>query len=164
VPGGGGRYGDALSLTVDVSGSWREGHHGSQWNSTEGRRSHELRDLAGTVARARPAAAKDVSMAGIVGTVGMLAEASGYGAVVDVASVPRPGGASSGVTVGDWLSCFPGFGMVTADRPGESRMHSPYAETAEIGELSLRRGVDLRWPDGEVTRAVGGGVTGLGPA
>lgn len=164
VPGGGGRYGDALSLTVDVSGSWREGHHGSQWNSTEARRSHELRDLAGTVARARPAAAKDVSMAGIVGTVGMLAEASGYGAVVDVASVPRPGGASSEVTPGDWLSCFPGFGMVTADRPGESRMHSPYAVTAEIGELSLRRGVDLRWPDGEVTRAVGGGVTGLGPA
>jgi putative N-acetyltransferase (TIGR04045 family) len=176
VPGGGGRYGDALSLTVDVTGSWREGHHGTQWNSTEGRRSHELRDLAGTVARARPAAAKDVSMAGVVGTVGMLAEASGYGAVVDVASVPMPGGASSGagagagaggtsdVTAGDWLSCFPGFGMVTADRPGESRMSSPFAVTAEIGELSLQRGVALRWPDGEVTRAVSGGVTGLGPA
>jgi putative N-acetyltransferase (TIGR04045 family) len=163
VPGGGGRYGDALSLTIDVTGSWREGHHGTQWNSTEGRRAHELRDLAGAVARARPAAAKDVSMAGIVGTVGMLAEASGYGAVVDVASVPRPGGASD-VAAGDWLSCFPGFGMVTADRPGESKMASPFAVTAEVGELSLQRGVALRWPDGEVTRAVSGGVTGLGPA
>jgi putative N-acetyltransferase (TIGR04045 family) len=163
VPGGGGRYGDALSLTIDVTGSWREGHHGTQWNSTEGRRAHELRDLAGSVARARPAAAKDVSMAGIVGTVGMLAEASGYGAVVDVASVPRPGGASD-VAAGDWLSCFPGFGMVTADRPGESKMASPFAVTAEVGELSLQRGVALRWPDGEVTRAVSGGVTGLGPA
>ena len=167
VPGGGGRYGDALSLTVDVSGSWREGHHGTQWNSTEGRRSDELRDLAGTVARARPAAAKDVSMAGVVGTVGMLAEASGYGAVVDVASVPRPGGAGragADVTTGDWLGCFPGFGMVTADRPGDSRMHSPYAVTAEVGGLTLERGVLLRWPDGATTRAVGGGVTGLGPA
>jgi putative N-acetyltransferase (TIGR04045 family) len=163
VPGGGGRYGDALSLTVDVTGSWREGHHGTQWNSTEGRRAYQLRDLAGAVARARPAAAKDVSMAGIVGTVGMLAEASGYGAVVDVASVPRPGGASD-VAAGDWLSCFPGFGMVTADRPGKSRMASPFAVTAEVGELSLQRGVALRWPDGEVTRAVSGGVTGLGPA
>lgn len=172
VPGGGGRYGDALSLTVDVSGSWRDGHHGTQWNSTEGRRSPELRDLAGTVARARPAAAKDVSMAGIVGTVGMLAEASGYGAVVDVASVPTPGPSTSGgagrgggeVTMGDWLGCFPGFGMVTADRPGESRMESPLAATAEVGRLTLERGVLLRWPDGETTRAISGGVTGLGPA
>lgn len=168
VPGGGGRYGDALSLTVDTSGSWRDGHHGAQWNSTEGRRSQELQDLAGTVARARPAAAKDVSMAGIVGTVGMLAEASGYGAVVDVAAVPvpgdAPGGASADVSMGDWLGCFPGFGMVTADRPGESRMDSPLASTAEIGSLTLERGIVLLWPDGETTAVIAGGVTGLGPA
>ncbi|WP_345373283.1 MSMEG_0567/sll0787 family protein [Frondihabitans cladoniiphilus] len=168
VPGGGGRYGDALSLTVDVSGSWRSGHRGAQWNSTEGRTSPELRNLAGTVARAQPAAAKDVSMAGIVGTVGMLAEASGYGAVVDMAAVPTPVSAGSAaaddVSMGDWLACFPGFGMVTADRPRESRMESPFAATAEIGSLTLQRGVMLRWPDGETTRAVAGGVTGLGPA
>jgi putative N-acetyltransferase (TIGR04045 family) len=163
VPGGGGRYGDALSLTVDVSGSWREGHRGAQWNSTEGRRSDELRDLAATVARARPAAAKDVSMAGIVGTAGMLAEASGYGAVLDVAAVPVPDAAAD-VALGDWLGCFPGFGMITSDRPGEGRMESACARTAEVGTLTLERGVRLRWPDGETTRAVAGGVTGLGPA
>ena len=107
-------------------------------------------------------------MAGIVGTIGMLAEASGYGAVVDVAAIPRPGGSSSGsssdVSMGDWLGCFPGFGMVTADRPGESRMSSAAASTAEVGSLSLERGVRLRWPDGETTTAVARGVTGLGPA
>jgi len=165
VPGGGGRLGHALSLTVDVSGTWKDGHHGSQWNSTEGRRPHELRDLAATVARARPSAAKDVSMAGIVGTVGMLAEASGLGAVVDVADVPVPGAAGGGaVSMGDWLGCFPGFGMVTADPPGGSRMASPHAVTAEVGRLTPERGVVLRWPDGETTGAVAGGVTGLGPA
>lgn len=167
VPGGGGRYGDALSLTVDVTGGWREGHRGAQWNSTQSRSSDELRALAATVGRARPAAAKDVSMAGIVGTVGMLAETSGYGAVIDVASVPVPDGdgrSSDDVTMGDWLGCFPGFGMVTADRPGESRMGSPFAETAEVGRLTLDRGVLLRWPDGVTTRAIDGGVTGLGPA
>lgn len=163
VPGGGGRFGDALSLTVDVTGSWRDGHHGAQWNSTEGRRSSELQDLAGTVARARPAAAKDVSMAGVVGTVGMLAEASGYGATIDVGAVPTPG-AENGASMGDWLGCFPGFGMVTADRPGESRVESPFARSAEVGSLTLERGVRLRWPDGETTLAVTGGVTGLGPA
>lgn len=176
VPGGGGRLGDALSLTVDVGGSWRPGYSGSQWNSTEARRSGELRDLAGTVARAQPAAAKDVSMAGIVGTVGMLAEASGYGAVIEVGAVPVPGSGAAGgsgvtgsrvagsVSMGDWLGCFPGFGMVTADRAGRSRMSSPYAVTAEMGELTTSPGVRLRWPDGETTLAVSGGVTGLGPA
>jgi len=162
VPGGGGSAGQALSLTVDVSGSWRSGHRGAQWNSTEGRSPAELRDLAATVARARPAAAKDVSMAGIVGTAGMLAEASGTGAVVDVADVPVPG--SADVTMGDWLTCFPGFGMLTADAPGASRMASPHATTAGIGRLTAEPGVTLRWPDGVVTPAVDAGVTGLGAA
>ena len=104
-------------------------------------------------------------MAGIVGTVGMLAEASGLGAVVDVADVPVPGAAGGGaVSMGDWLGCFPGFGMVTADPPGGSRMASPHAVTAEVGRLTPERGVVLRWPDGETTGAVAGGVTGLGPA
>ena len=37
-----------------------------------------------------PTAAKDVSMSGLVGTAGMLAEASGCRAVLDVAAVPAP--------------------------------------------------------------------------
>jgi putative N-acetyltransferase (TIGR04045 family) len=165
VPGGGGRYGHALSLSMDISGSWKDGHHGSQWNSTEGRRPAELQDLASMVRRARPAAAKDVSMAGIVGTVGMLAEASNLGAVIDIANIPIPGSSTGEpVSMGDWLGCFPGFGMITADRPGESRMASPHAVTADVGRLTMERGVMLRWPDGETTRAVAGGVTRLGPA
>jgi selenophosphate synthetase-related protein len=104
-----------------------------------------------------------VSMAGIVGTLGMLAEASGLGAVLDVADVPTPSGPDA-VAMGDWLGCFPGFGMLTADRPGESRMSSSLAVTAEVGRLTTERGVALRWPDGETTRAVADGVTGLGPA
>ena len=67
--------------------------------------------------RARPAAAKDVSMAGIAGTLGMLAEASGCAAVLDVApsrARPRP-------PPGDWLTCFPGFAMITADEPDGDR-------------------------------------------
>lgn len=160
VPGGGGRFGHRLSITADISGDWREGHRGAQWDSTSGRRAPELQALARTVADARPAAAKDVSMAGIVGTVGMLAEASGYGAILDVADVPAPDSASTG----DWLGCFPGFAMVTADPAGSSRMGSDHAETRECGELTLERGVTLRWPDGETTAAVAGSVTGLGPA
>ena len=44
-----------------------------------------------------PNAAKDVSMAGLVGTIGMLAEASGTGATIDVAAIPRPDAPTRGL-------------------------------------------------------------------
>jgi AIR synthase-related protein len=158
IPGGGGRPGQSVRLTVDIGGRWRPGYHGRQWDSTSHRTPAELRAMLAFVGVARPAAAKDVSMAGIAGTLGMLAEASGCGAVLDVAAVPRPAGA----TLGDWLTCFPGFGMLTAG-PLEPADAGP-ATGADCGELVAGRGVRLRWPDGELTGAIDAGVTGLGAA
>lgn len=158
VPGGGGRPGHRVRLTVDLGGGWRPGYQGRQWDSSSGRSAGEIRDMSGFVARARPAAAKDVSMAGIAGTLGMLAEASGCGAVLDMARVPRPAQA----TPGDWLTCFPGFAMLTAGELHDTRTGP--AVTADCGELVAGQGVRLRWPDGETTVAVEAGVTGLGPS
>jgi AIR synthase-related protein len=160
VPGGGGRPGHRVTLTADLAGQWRANYQGRQWDSTTGRRTTELQSMLSAVALARPAAAKDVSMAGIAGTLGMLAEASGCAAVLDVARVPRPAGA----TMGDWLTCFPGFGMLSADRPASAPVPAGPAHSAECGELVAGRGVRLRWPDGEETEAVAGPVTGLGTA
>lgn len=157
VPGGGGRPGQQLGLTVDLHGRWRRGFEGRQWDSTSTRSGDELRHLAGLVPEHRPAAAKDVSMAGIVGTAAMLAEASGSGARIDVSEIPAP----EGIAFGDWLTCFPGFGMVTA---GAASMASPLASSAGIGELTTGSGVVLRWPDGVETTAVDAGATGLGEA
>lgn len=157
VPGAGGEVGHDLSLTVDLAGRWRPGFEGRQWDSTSWRTGEELRTLGGLVAAAAPAAAKDVSMAGIIGTSGMLAEASGTGVTVDMAAVPRPAGTSAG----DWMTCFPGFGMLTADAPGACRMVSPLTETATVGRLTTEPGVRLRWPDG-VETPVTTTVTGMG--
>ncbi|GAB3596563.1 MSMEG_0567/sll0787 family protein [Microbacterium tumbae] len=159
VPGGGGRLGDELSLTVDLRGSWRRGFEGRQWDTTSARSGAELRELAGLVRRARPKAAKDVSMGGIVGTAAMLAEASGTGLAIDVSAVPAPADAA----FGDWLTCFPGFGMLTADRPGRSRMASELAETSVIGRLTGGSDVRLVWPDGVETPVSRTPATGLGP-
>ncbi|SHH55302.1 putative N-acetyltransferase, MSMEG_0567 N-terminal domain family [Jatrophihabitans endophyticus] len=160
VPAGGGRAGDVVSLTADLGGGWRPGHTGRQWDSTSIRRTPELRAMGGMVARTAPAAAKDVSMAGVVGTLGMLAEASGCGAVLDVAAVPTPAGA----TTADWLGCFPGFAMLTADGTDRPVADAGPAVSAACGELVPGAGVALRWPDGAVTTAVPASVTGLGPA
>jgi putative N-acetyltransferase (TIGR04045 family) len=160
VPGGGGRAGDEIRLTVDLAGGWRPGYGGRQWDSTTHRSAGELRAMVGAVAAARPAAAKDVSMAGIAGTLGMLAEASGCAAVLDVAAVPRPAAASTG----DWLTCFPGYAMLTADQPGRPAPPAGPAVSAVCGELTEGHGVGLRWPDGAITEAITGAVTGMGTA
>jgi AIR synthase-related protein len=160
IPGGGGRPGHRVRLTADLAGGWRPGYQGRQWDSTTGRTTAELTAMLGAVAAVRPAAAKDVSMAGIAGTLGMLAESSGCGAVLDIARIPRP----SGATMGDWLTCFPGFGMVTADEPGRPPLPAGPARGDECGELVSGQGVWLRWPDGERTEAIAGAVTGLGTA
>jgi putative N-acetyltransferase (TIGR04045 family) len=160
VRGGGGRPGHQVRLTADTGGGWRPGYHGRQWDSTTSRRTPELRAMIGSVAAAAPAAAKDVSMAGIAGTLGMLAEASGCAAVLEVAKMPKPDGAA----MADWLTCFPGFAMLTAGPPGSTPLPAGPAAGAECGELAAGSGVALRWPDGDETTVIGGAVTGLGPA
>ncbi len=160
IPAAGGRAGDVLTLTVDVEGRWREPYGRSQWDSTSWRHPADLRPMLDAVAVSRPHAAKDVSMAGIVGTTGMLAEASGCGAELDVAAIPRP----VDVGAGDWLTCFPGFAVVTADARGAAPLPAGAAVGAPCGELQRAPGVRLRWPDGEVTVALTGSVTGLGAA
>ena len=161
IRAGGGSTGDTLRLTADLNGGWRPGHHGRQWDSSSTRRDDDLARLSTLVARMAPRAAKDVSMAGVVGTVGMLAEAGGTGAELEVARVPRP----SGADMGAWLTCFPGYAMLTADRQGGSPVEMPDGVVSEAcGVLSAEPGVRLRWPDGVTTIAVAPEVTGLGRA
>ena len=161
IRAGGGSAGDTLRLTADLTGGWRPGQHGRQWDSTSARSADELAGLATLVARMAPRAAKDVSMAGVVGTAGMLAEASGTGAELDVARIPRPADAAMGA----WLTCFPGYAMLTADRAATAPLQVPSGVVTEAcGLLTAERGVRLRWPDGVTTTAVTADVTGLGRA
>lgn len=161
IRAGGGSAGDTLRVTADVTGSWRPGQHGRQWDSSSTRSSDDLTALATLVARMAPRAAKDISMAGVVGTAGMLAEAGGTGAELEVARIPRPAAAD----LGAWLTCFPGYAMLTADRADACAPATPHGVvTGSCGRLTLDHGVRLRWPDGVTTTAVGQHVTGLGRA
>ena len=161
VPAGGGRPGHAVTVTADLGGGWRPGYTGAQWDSTSGRTTAELQALGSFVGRTRPAAAKDVSMAGLVGTLGMLAEASGCGAVLDVADVPDPRRArppATGSPASRASPCSP----PTCPAGHPHRPARPPAATC--GALTDGPGVRLRWPDGRSTPALTAPVTGLGPA
>ena len=61
----------------------------------------------------------------------MFAEASGSGAELDVARSRGPAAA----TMGDWLTCFPGYAMLTADRPGAAE--SPPAPPGVVGRSAV---------------------------
>ena len=172
VPGGGARPGQRLSLVADLGGEWRPGYTGRQWDSTSSRSPAELRRMQSVVRDLRPSAAKDVSMAGLVGTTAMMAEASHVGVTIDLGRIPRP----DGVRLDHWLTCFPGFAMLIAhDEPiaaDDIRIAGVPIVVAEIGRIEAideqrsdeqRDGVTLRWPDGLTERVLGGDVTGLGP-
>jgi len=58
-------------------------------------------------------AAKDVSMAGVLGSLAMLLECSGAGALVDLKALPRP----SGVALTTWAIAFPTFSFLLCAWP-----------------------------------------------
>ena len=67
---------------------------------------------AGTVV-----AAKDISMAGLIGSLAMLLERGGHGVTVDLAAVPTP----VGVRLAQWLNCFPSYGFLLCVPPGRQQ-------------------------------------------
>jgi selenophosphate synthetase-related protein len=68
----------------------------------------DVRILAKMAAAGDSVAAKDVSMAGLLGSLAMLLEARQAGAIVDLDSIPVP----SGVALEQWLIAFPAFAFL----------------------------------------------------
>jgi selenophosphate synthetase-related protein len=90
-------------------------------------------------------AAKDVSMAGLVGSLAMLLECGQHGVVLDLDALPIP----QGVELPDWLTCFPSFGFLLCAPPGrEAECAQPFLDRGlhaavvgridDSGRLSLR--------------------------
>jgi len=78
----------------------------------------DVRLLADLASSGAAVAAKDVSMAGLVGSLAMLLEPNRLGVVVDLDVLPVP----AGVPLADWLGCFPCFAFLLtcqADRVQE---------------------------------------------
>jgi AIR synthase-related protein len=111
----GARAGDDVLFAVDLRGSYRGDF--PFWNATAGRSPESLRaDLAllgELAATGEVRACKDVSNAGIAGTLLMMLETSGAGGVLDIERVPRP----AGVELDRWLHSFPSYGFLLAVAP-----------------------------------------------
>lgn len=73
----------------------------------------DVRLLAELAARGAAVAAKDVSMAGLVGSLAMLLEPGRLGVDLDLDVLPVP----DGVPLADWLGCFPCFAFLLTCPP-----------------------------------------------
>ncbi|MFC4947311.1 AIR synthase related protein [Pseudonocardia sp. GCM10023141] len=122
----------------------------------------DVRLLAQLAADEIVVAAKDISMAGLLGSLAMLLECDELGVTVDLDAVPAP----PGVPLTRWLNCFPSFGFLLCVPPGrEDACVAAFAErelTAAVvgtlddsGELAVRAGGEratvLRLADFRVT-------------
>jgi uncharacterized protein len=107
----------------------------------------DVRLFAALARDGRCVAAKDISMAGLVGSLAMLLEYRRLGVTVDLDAVPAP----PGVPLVRWLNCFPSFGFLLCVPPGrEGECVAAFAArdlAAAVvgtldgsGELALRRG------------------------
>lgn len=110
--------GDALVLVTNMDGRWLE--KSNYWNCTLPRHDANLVGNLELLPEAAEAgltcAGKDVSMAGIAGTLVMLAECSGVGAYIDTDSVPVPEGYDREVWLEPFLRAFFSYGFLLSAR------------------------------------------------
>jgi selenophosphate synthetase-related protein len=133
--------GDNLILAVDL-----EGQRGCQsvmsWDANSGKTTEELlfrlETLPLIAERGLAWAAKDISNAGILGTLSIMMENSGKGAVVDLTAIPAP----PTIDLLDWLVCFQSCSFILAVAP---------ANTEEVLSLFRERNLTAA-AIGKVTR------------
>jgi selenophosphate synthetase-related protein len=102
--------GDAVLFTYDPEGRW----HAEMriWDASSGRSPERVLEnyaVLTEIAEGKLASAcRDVSNAGLPGTLAMLAAASGVGARLALDRVPRP----DGIEEEEWLRAFPSYGFI----------------------------------------------------
>jgi len=148
--------GDMLVAAIDLRGRFRG--ESPYWDASSGKRPEDLRaalDILPMLAeRGLCRAAKDISMAGLVGTALMLCEASKIGVTINLDAIPRP----TTIPIERWLTMFPSYGFLLAvakdDQPAALRAFAARGiSAAVIGTcdhtqrvlLEGREGTEMFW-------------------
>jgi len=121
------RPGDRILVATDLRGQWQGGH--PFWNASTEADATRLRGDLDILPRLAEdglcLAGKDISMAGVLGSLLMLIECSRAGATIDLERLPRPrvipdwSDDSDGAAQDQmrWLTAFPSFGFVLSVSP-----------------------------------------------
>jgi uncharacterized protein len=143
----GAQVGDRLLAAIDLRGELHPKY--PFWNAaTEAEPVRLRQDLAilSDLAEASLCdTGKDISMGGIVGTLLMLLETSGCGAVLDLDAVPCP----DQVPLEHWLTCFPSYGFLLSVRSHQveavqARFEQRGLTCAIVGQIHPTRQLHLQ--------------------
>ena len=146
--------GHTLLMAVDLRGQWEADQ--PFWNASTRAPAHRLRDdlaLLPEVAEADLCgAAKDISMAGVLGTALMLAECSRVGLRIDLGALPHPPGHAhddAPAAFLRWLQAFPSYGYLLSVPPEnvaavQARFLSRGLACEAIGTVEAGSGVWLQ--------------------
>lgn len=128
-----------LLMAIDLRGAYQEPH--PYWNASTTAPAERLRaDLELLPCLAEDGlcgAAKDISMAGAIGTTLMLLECSGVGAHINLDAIPRP----PEVDLLRWLQSFPSYGFVLSVDAQHAeavcqRFHTRGIACADVGSVT----------------------------
>lgn len=139
------RAGQSLVFACALGGELRTDFPFYRAFEQRGRRcATDVRVLAEIAESGVCVAAKDVSMAGLVGSLAMLLEYTGLGASVDLDRLPRP----PDVSLAAWLTCFPSFGFLLCTPHGmEAECIAPFLRhdlaAAVVGRIETSGDITL---------------------
>lgn len=152
------RAGEVLIAAIDLRGCWHDPH--PFWDASsalcgtdEAVRLRGDIELLPTIAEdGLSRAAKDISMAGLLGTALMLAECSGVGMTIRLEDIPSPETAP----MERWLSAFPSYGYLLTACPENAaavidRFKGRGIAAAVIGQVTDTRQLDVTWGDEKET-------------
>nr|WP_100548288.1 MULTISPECIES: sll0787 family AIR synthase-like protein [unclassified Pseudomonas] len=130
--------GQLLAAVVDLDGQWHPGT--TYWKAFEHKSAERLRRQLELLPRLAEdgllLAARDISNAGLLGSLLMLLEATGCGARLDLDALPRPADSD----LERWLLAFPSFGfLLTLDQAhwpdAQARFAAEGLSAAAIGVI-----------------------------
>ena len=118
--------GQVVAMAVDLEGTWHA--DSAYWKAFEGVPAERLRsklDVLPRLAEARLLrAAKDISNAGVLGSLLMLLETTGCGATIDLSALPCP----PDTDPARWLQVFPSYGfLLTLDERDWAHVQAAFA-------------------------------------
>ena len=106
--------GDKVLAGIDLDGRIYPSYN-LAWDNTTKRTPAEIKQQLNTMVeigeKKLATAGKDISNPGTLGTLGMLLESSGVGAIVELNKIPRPD-ATKKISFEHWLKMYPGTGFV----------------------------------------------------
>jgi AIR synthase-related protein len=142
------RRGQVVLMAVDLRGSFRGS--GGAFNAATTASAQQLRSTLAILPELAEVglvgAGKDISMAGLCGSLAMLLETSGVGAELDLERIPSP----PDVEPLRWLTAFPSYGYVLTAEERDvahvcARFDAVGVTCAAVGKITEHHRLDLRY-------------------